>query len=104
MTTTLNCPACGHPNAVPTERHWVRGARHDCAACGANMIDNDAAEATAAERMSLAEAEAIVARHGWDQVMEWARIGSEDPSALTPAQVDAISAFVLMRSAQQARH
>lgn len=100
-TRQLECWGCGTNVAIPLEERWTPNRKDLCPSCGTALTDHARTAEIAADMMTMDEAAEIMTRHTWDDVMRYARLAYEEPSSLTPEQMDTVLAFLRLRSTQQ---
>ena len=100
-TRVIEC-ACGADVRVPVRYGFDDQPKWRCQKCGCGP-NHEEAVSYADGRLTVDEASAIAVKYTFDQIMEIARRGYAGGS-LTSEEMDAVAAFVLLRSSGLPSH
>jgi len=101
---TIDCNSCQSSVTFPTEDEWTKGRKVICEACGHVCIDHAEGERIAEERISLEEAQEIIAPYTHEQIIALAERAYCEPASITPDEFTVVAAYVRMRAAKANRH
>ncbi len=102
MANVIECSACGK-RTLPEARYGFTEPDLHCE-CGYRLTNDARVVQMAGDRLDLEEASPIAARHTYKEIMAIAHRGHQDPGCLSPTEMDALAAFVLLRNAGLPSH
>lgn len=102
-TRRVECHGCG-ADVVFTLQFGFAGSDIQCSQCGGAVTDHSEAIRVALDHVKSrgiapAQCAELVSKYTYEQMMDMARKGYDDPDGIAPDEFDALCAFNLLRAA-----